>query len=53
MFQLCGGRNGLPGHGAGRGSQEISEPHPCSGRGPEGGAAHRGLQVRSHADTEH
>lgn len=43
--QLCGGRDGLLGHGAGRGAEEISGPHSCPGRSPEGGTSYRGLQV--------
>ena len=43
--QLRGGRDGLLRHGAGRGPAQVPGPYPRAGRGPEGGAAHRGLQV--------
>lgn len=43
--QLRGGRDGLLQHGAGRGPAEVPGSHPRAGGGPEGGAAHRGLQV--------
>lgn len=46
-FQLRGGRDGLFCHGAGRGPEEVPGTHPGAGRGAEGGAADRGLQVRA------
>ena len=46
VFQLCGGRDGLLRDGAGRGSQEIPEPHPGAGGSPEGRADDRSFQVR-------
>lgn len=45
--QLRGGRDGLLRHGAGRGPAQVPGPYPRAGRGPEGGAADRGLQVRA------
>lgn len=45
--QLRGGRDGLLCHGAGRGPEEVPGTHPGAGRGAEGGAADRGLQVRA------
>src|SRR4029434_3019088 len=44
VFQLCGGRDGLLRDGAGRGSQEIPEPHPGAGGSPEGRADDRSFQ---------
>lgn len=43
--QLRGGWDGLLRHGAGWSTEEISGPHPCPGRSPEGGTSYRGLQV--------
>lgn len=46
--QLRGGRDGLLGHGAGRGAEEVSGSHSGPGRSPEGGTSYRGLQVKKH-----
>lgn len=46
FLQLCGGWNGLHSYGAGRSTQKIPGPHQSAGRGSEGWAADRGLQVR-------